>query len=263
MSQRAILHVRVPADARLMVDGKPTQQTGTLRHFYSPPLEAGKSYHYTFEWTYLKDGKSTKDKKVIYVRAGDDKEEDLRDLPPKRSTARDDEAAEKKTEKKKPAREPDVIYLPTPTEVVDKMLEMAEVKKSDVLYDLGCGDGRIVIAAAKKYKCKAVGIEIDPELVEKARANVKAEKLDGLVEIREGDLFKADLKPASVVTMYLLDSLNAKLVPKLKELKPGSRIVSHDFGIEGYPPQKKESVTLKSGESSANVFMWVTPLEKK
>jgi predicted RNA methylase len=174
----------------------------------------------------------------------------------------DDETADK-TQTKKPARKPDVNYVPSPPEVVDKMLELADLKKDDVLYDLGCGDGRIVIAAAKKYKCKAVGIEIDPQLVHEARDKVKAEGLEKLVEIQEGDIFKTDLEPASVVTMYLLDHLNAKLVPQLQKLKPGTRIVSHDFKIADYPPDKTVTVELRKVGLNPNVYLWVAPLKKK
>src|SRR5262249_23370970 len=135
-------------------------------------------------------------------------------------------------------RRPDVIYLPTPQEVVDRMLDLAAVTKDDVVYDLGCGDGRIVVTAARKYGCKAVGFDIDPKRVEESLANVRRNKVDKLVEIRQEDIFKLDLSKASVVTLYLLPKLNVKLIPQLKKMKDGSRIVSHSFAMSGVKPDK-------------------------
>src|SRR5438445_5763984 len=112
-------------------------------------------------------------------------------------------------------KEPDVIYVPTPQAVVDKMLQMAEVKKGDVVYDLGCGDGRIVVTAAKKYGCKAVGFDIDPDRVKEARENVRKAGVGDLVTIKQEDIFKQDLSKASVVTLYLLPELNVRLIPQL------------------------------------------------
>src|SRR5207237_2919427 len=109
-----------------------------------------------------------------------------------------------------------VIYVPTPQKVVDKMLEMAKVTKDDVVYDLGCGDGRIVVTAAKKYGAKGVGIDIDPVRVKESLKNVEDNKVQGLVEIKQDDIFKQDLSPASVVTLYLLPELNVKLIPQLE-----------------------------------------------
>ncbi len=166
-------------------------------------------------------------------------------------------------------RDPDVIFVPTPQEVVDKMLELAAVKKGDVVYDLGCGDGRIVVTAAKKYGCKAVGIDIDPRRVEESLDNVKKNDVGDLVTIRQGDIFKADLSPASVVTVYLLPGLNLKLVPQLNKMKPGSRLVSHNYDIEGYKPKKTEQVMvkmLKDGKEQLvphQVILWEIPLEKE
>jgi len=134
-------------------------------------------------------------------------------------------------------------FVPTPLEVVDRMLELAEVKRGDVVYDLGSGDGRIVIRAAKKYGVRGAGIEIDPDLVHRSRAKAKDEGVDHLVEFREQDALKVDVSPATVVTLYMLPEFNAKLRPILWEkLKPGARVVSHDFPIEGWPPIRTESV---------------------
>jgi SAM-dependent methyltransferase len=169
-----------------------------------------------------------------------------------------------------PAQEtkvPDVIFVPTPQGLVDRMLAMAEVKKDDVVYDLGCGDGRIVVTAAKKYGVKAVGFDIDPERVKEALANVKSNKVEHLVSIKEADIFTLDLTPASVVTLYLLPELNVRLMPQLRKLKPGSRIVSHEFDMRGAKPVKVEQVTLNpdqepeqdSGEHT--LYKWVVPWE--
>jgi len=126
----------------------------------------------------------------------------------------------------------DVIYLPTPPMVIDKMIEMAEVKKTDLVYDLGTGDGRIAIEVARQTGCRAIGYEIDPELVKQARENVKAAGLEDLVTIEEQDILKLDFRPADVVLMYLDPELNVRLIPQLIQLKDGARIVSHDWGMQ-------------------------------
>lgn len=137
----------------------------------------------------------------------------------------------------------EVPFVPTPTEIVDRMLELAEIKKGDVVYDLGSGDGRIVIRAAKKYGVKGVGIEIDPDLVERSRAKARDEGVEHLVEFREQDALRVDVSPATVVMIYMLPEFNTKLRPILeKHLRPGSRVVSHDFGIEGWVPTRIEKM---------------------
>jgi SAM-dependent methyltransferase len=156
-------------------------------------------------------------------------------------------------------REPDVIFVPTPQKVVDKMLELAKVSKKDVVYDLGCGDGIIVVTAAKTYGCKAVGFDINPERVKESLDNVKAAKVEKLVEIKKADIFKLDLSKASVVTLYLLPELNVKLVPQLKKMKKGSRIVSHDFDMKGYKPDKV--ITVKGPDREHTVYLWTIPLK--
>jgi cyclopropane fatty-acyl-phospholipid synthase-like methyltransferase len=144
----------------------------------------------------------------------------------------------------KPLREPDVWYVPTSHEVVEEMLRMGSVTSRDVIYDLGCGDGRIVIAAAKKFGTRGVGIDIDPERIQEAKANAKKEKVEHLVTFRVADLFETDISEASVVTLYLLPELNRRLIPKLKkELKPGSRIVSHDFDMgRDWPAEQSKKI---------------------
>jgi tRNA G37 N-methylase Trm5 len=158
-------------------------------------------------------------------------------------------------------RRPDVIFVPTPEEVVDKMLEVARVKKTDVVYDLGCGDGRIVVTAAKKYGCRAVGFDIDPRRVAESLANVKANKVEDLVEIRQQDIFQLDLSKADVVTLYLLPSLNVRLIPQLEKMKKGSRIVSHVFDMSGVKPDEMITVKCKDGTTHA-VYLWTVPLNK-
>ncbi len=154
-------------------------------------------------------------------------------------------------------RAPDILYVPTPSRVVDKMLELAQVKKDDLVYDLGCGDGRIVVEAAKKYGCRAVGYDINPVRVKEARENVEKNNVNHLVRIEREDVFTLDLSEANVITLYLLPSLNVKLIPQLEKLKPGSRIVSHDFGMRGVTPD--EVVDL----DGHTIYLWTTPLKKE
>ena len=168
-------------------------------------------------------------------------------------------------EAKKP-RTPDVIFVPTPQAVVDKMLKMAKVTKKDLLYDLGCGDGRIVVTAAKKYGCEAIGFDINPVRVKESLANVKKNKVEKLAQIKEQDIFKLDLSKANVVTLYLLPSLNVKLIPQLEKLKPGSRIVSHDFDMRGVKPDKRITFKCKDDDGrkgSHTLYLWTTPLKKR
>jgi len=148
----------------------------------------------------------------------------------------------------------DVMYLPTPYPVVSAMLRLAGVRAGDRLFDLGAGDGRIVIAAAREYGIHAVGIELDPHKVAEARANVHRAGLDHLVEIRQGDALEADLSGATVVTLFLFPEINARLEPKLRsELAPGTRIVSHRFGLGAWPPQRR------AGASGYPLLLWIVP----
>jgi ribosomal protein L11 methylase PrmA len=160
--------------------------------------------------------------------------------------------------KKKPSRGPDVIFVPTPQEVVEDMLRLANVRKGDVLYDLGSGDGRIAITAAKKYGIKATGIDIDPERIREATANAKKAGVDDRVQFKQEDLFQADFGDATVITLYLLPDLNVKLRPKLwNELKPGTRIVSHQFDMGKWKPEK----TLES--EGRTIYFWTIPEKGK
>jgi SAM-dependent methyltransferase len=159
-------------------------------------------------------------------------------------------------------RRPDVVYVPTPHDVVDKMLELARVKKGDLVYDLGCGDGRIVVAAAKKG-AKAIGYDISPERVEEAKANVKKNKVESSARILEKDIFTLDLSKANVITLYLLPALNVKLIPQLEKLKPGSRIVSHSFDMEGVVPDREVDMTSQEDGESHTIYLWTIPLKKE
>jgi SAM-dependent methyltransferase len=146
-----------------------------------------------------------------------------------------------------PLREPDVHYVPTPQAVVDAMLKMAAVTGRDVVYDLGCGDGRIPITAAQNYGARGVGIDIDPRRIADANENAKAAGVTGKVTFLNQDLFTSDFNDATVVTLYLSPSLNERLIPKLKGLKPGTRIVSHAFDMGAtWPAEKKEEVAGKT-----------------
>jgi ribosomal protein L11 methylase PrmA len=158
---------------------------------------------------------------------------------------------------RKPAQQPDVIYVPTPHEVVDDMLRLANVGKGDILYDLGSGDGRIAITAAKKFGIRAIGIDIDPERIRVANENARRAGVTHLVEFRQEDLFKADFREATVITLYLLPDLNVKLRPRLlDELKPGTRIVSHQFDMGTWKPEKR----LES--NGRVVYFWTIPAKK-
>lgn len=148
----------------------------------------------------------------------------------------------------------DVPYVPTPNEVMKQMLKMAKVTENDVVYDLGSGDGRIVINAAQTYGARGVGVEIDPELVKKATENAQKAGVSNLVEFRQQDLFQADISEATVVTLYLLPNVNLRLKSKLlEELKPGTRIVSHAFDMGDWQPQQVEQV------NGTTIYYWVVP----
>ncbi len=146
----------------------------------------------------------------------------------------------------------DVPFVPTPQVVVDRMLSMADVKEGELLYDLGSGDGRIVITAARKYGARGVGIDLDPQRIREARLNASKAGVDGRVKFVAGDLFKADLSEANVVTLYLLNSVNRDLRPQLwRQLKVGTRVVSHAFDMgQEWPPEKTEHV------AGSTIYFW-------
>jgi hypothetical protein len=138
----------------------------------------------------------------------------------------------------------DVIFVSTPQDVVDKMLQLAEVRKDDLLYDLGCGDGRIVVTAARRYGCRAEGF-------------------GHLVKIEQKDIFTLDLSKADVITLFLLSRLNVKLIPQLAKLKPGSRIVSHNFAMEGIKPDKVVTMFSSEDQFEHTIYLWTAPLKKE
>jgi SAM-dependent methyltransferase len=153
-------------------------------------------------------------------------------------------------------RTPDIFFAPTWEPVVHEMLDLARVTSTDVVYDLGSGDGRIVVLAAQDYGARGVGIELDPKLVASSRQVATAAGLDGKVTFIEGDLFTADISAATVVTLYLSTSMNRDLEPKLRrELRPGTRIVSHQFPIGTWAPEK----VVRSKRDGTELFLWTVP----
>jgi precorrin-6B methylase 2 len=156
-----------------------------------------------------------------------------------------------------PLRSPDVIFVPTPQEVVDAMLKLAKVGASDVVYDLGSGDGRIPITAARTYGARGVGIDIDPQRIKEATENLKAAGVGDKVRFLNQDLFTTNISEATVVTLYLLPSLNLKVMPKLNaELKPGTRIVSHAFDMGDIKPQQTMNVNGRT------IYLWTVPINR-
>ena len=169
---------------------------------------------------------------------------------------------QRSSRKKRLLRKPDVIYYPTPPETVAEMLRMADIKKNDVLYDLGSGDGRIPIAAAKQYGIRAVGVEIDPKLVTEAEENARQANVSQLVRFRNEDMFRVNYSEATIVTLYLSEKLNVLLRPKLlSELRPGTRILSHDFRMGDWKPE--QTVRVPWGKLYRTVYLWTVPARRK
>jgi uncharacterized protein (TIGR03000 family) len=219
----ANLRVLVPAEARVMIDDAPTKQSGTDRQYVTPPLPRGKTYTYVLKASWLDGGREIIRMAVAKVEAGKEARVDLR-------------------EGSKDGSSSQIIYVPTAPSVVDKMLDMAKIGKEDVVYDLGCGDGRILVAAAKKYGVRGVGVDIDPVRVKEAKESAQKAGVSKLIEIRHGDALKVpDLSRATVVMLYMLPEFMEKLGPTLKkELKPGTRVVAHDYPV----PNWKADVTF-------------------
>lgn len=165
-----------------------------------------------------------------------------------------------------PFRKPDVPYVPTTDTAVKAMLRLAKVRSSDVVYDLGCGDGRIVIAAAKNHGARGVGIDIDPRLIREARENARRAGVAGRVEFREQDLFQSDFRDATVVALFLLPALNQRLRPQLEALKPGTRVISNTFEIAGWKPAKTMVVKDDADDTyyfgSRRIYLWIVPKRK-
>jgi uncharacterized protein (TIGR03000 family) len=264
-----------------------------------PPLAAGKKYLYTLKASFTADGKPKTIEKTVHVEPGKEFEVDLRveevgvdttpkvdtppvirkdnppvkvdtppvikkdnppvkkDTPPVEVPKKPIDLPEKKDDKKEETIR--VPFVPTPQEVVDKMLEMASVKEGDVVYDLGCGDGRIVVTAVKKFKAKkGYGVDLDPERVKDSEANAKKAGVETQVEFKQGDVLKIkDLSEADVVTLYLLPEVNLRLKPILqKTLKPGARVVSHDFDMgDDWKPAKSARLDVDGEEHT--VYLWV------
>jgi len=160
-------------------------------------------------------------------------------------------------------RNPDVVYVGTPYDLASRMLQMAQVKKGDVVYDLGCGDGRMLVLAAKKYGCRAVGFDIDPERVNESLANVRRNQVENLVKIVQADIFTVDLRKANVLPLYLLPEMNIKLLPQLDKLKKGSRIVTHDYDLDGIVADKTITVISNEDNASHTLSLYTTPLRRK
>lgn len=230
-----ILEVLVPEDARLFIEGKEFKATGEIRRFESAPLRPGK-YTYAIK-AILPDPKGDKTvTRSIEVRPGDYEEIDLR---PRRADK----------------RVPDVSYEPTPQKAVETLLKLAGIQVGDVLWDLGCGDGRIPVTAALKFGIKARGFDIDPKVLKEARANIEKAGVGKLVAIEDRDIFTLDLsKGPTVVTLYLLPSLNAKLLPQLRKLPDGARVLSVGHRMADIPPDRQ--VTVRTEGDTYTLYLW-------
>lgn len=165
-----------------------------------------------------------------------------------------------------PASQPTALFVEfvaTPQDVVERMLKMARITRDDVVYDLGCGDGRIVVAAARRYGCRAVGYDLDPLRVREARENVAKHRVGHRVTIEQKDVLHADLQAASVVTLYLGTEINARLIPQLEKLRPGARIVSHDFPFGALTPDKVVQMTSRGDRARHTIYLWTCPLRRE
>ena len=230
---RAYVTIHVHPEAKLTVDGHVTRAQGSSRKFQSPPLTPGKKYEYTFvaEWKPRYDWETYKATRKVTVEAGKSVEVEMRKL--------DSEKGDTLV----------IIWVATPPPVIDAMMKLAKVGKDDVVYDLGCGKGEIIIAAVKQFNAKrGVGIDIKEEQVQEASANAKNAGVEDRVEFRQGDVLQVkDLSKATVVTLYLSDDLNKLLMPILKkQLKPGARIVSHRFTMGDWKPEKTETIDIQN-----------------
>ena len=230
-----ILEILLPEDARLLIEGQETKATGSMRNFESPPLPPGK---YTYTITAILPGPNGPQTitRRIDVRPGDFESIDLR-------PQRDGE------------RVPDVLYDPTPQKAVEALLDLARLKADDVLWDLGCGDGRIVVTAARRFGIEARGFEIDPVCLREARANVRKKGVGKLVAIEDQDIFTLDLsRGPTVVTLYLLPSLNERLLPQLQKLPAGARVLSVGHRMADIPPD--DQVTVDTEDGDYTLYLW-------
>lgn len=152
----------------------------------------------------------------------------------------------------------DVPYVSTPQPIVDEMLEMANVKVDDILYDLGCGDGRIPITAAREIGTRAVGVDLNPERVREANENAQTAKVADMVRFIEGDIFETDFSEATVLTLYLFPEVNLKLRPRIQKMAPGTRIISHNYDMGDWKPDREKRISLPGGRDHV-IYMWVIP----
>jgi ribosomal protein L11 methylase PrmA len=166
-------------------------------------------------------------------------------------------------EKAKWMRNPDVVYVGTPYDLVSKMLQMAQVKRGDLVYDLGCGDGRMLVLAAEKYGAHGVGYDIDPERVQASLENVARHHVKNLVKIIQADIFTLDLGKADVIPIYLLPEMNRKLLPQFDKMKPGARIVCHDYDLEGIVADETIRIISNEDNASHTLTLYTTPLKRK
>jgi SAM-dependent methyltransferase len=164
--------------------------------------------------------------------------------------------------KAKPQRIPDVRFAPSVGEAIDEILALARVTSRDLLYDLGCGDGCVVVTAARKCCCRAIGFDIDPQRVAESQENVRKNGLANLVQIKERDIFDVDLSEADVVTLYLLPNLNVRLIPQIMKMKSGARVVSQDFDLAGIIPDRVVQVYLSQREIYKTFYLWTVPLKQ-
>jgi len=160
-------------------------------------------------------------------------------------------------------RTPDVVYVGSPYDVVAAMLKMARLTKNDLVYDLGCGDGRMIVMAAKRYGCRGIGYDIDPERVAASKRNVKENRVEGLVKIVQADLFTLDFSNADVLSLYLLPEINEKLLPQFEKLKPGSRLVFHNYGLEGYKADRTLRIESNEDNVGHTLYLYTIPLNRQ
>ena len=160
-----------------------------------------------------------------------------------------------------PHDDKEVPYVTTPHDVVDKMLDLCQISQDDIVYDLGCGDGRIVIAAAQKYGCRAIGYDIDEQLIELSKQNARLAGVEDLVEFHARDIYEVDISEADVVTLFLRSHLNLRLLPQLSTLKEGSRVVSHNFDMPGVPAEQHFTMETQEDDNFHEVYYWKTPLK--
>jgi uncharacterized protein (TIGR03000 family) len=241
-TEPAVLVVRIRPDAQLQVDGSPTRQTGEVRRFVTPPLEVGKTFSYTLSAVWQPNNYETYTRtRKVHVQPGKEATIDLREADP---------------------RQPDNIvirYVPTPPDVVEAMLKLANVGKDDVVYDLGCGDGRIAVAAVSKFGARrGVGVELDPQRLKECAENARNAGVSDRVEFRKGNVLEiGDLSKATVVTIYMSEELNLRLRPILqKTLKPGARVVTHQFKMGDWKPTREETVTGRDDGIPYEIFLW-------